>query len=791
MSQGIRLRRWTAASFALAIAGLFSIVATAGAAAGAPAGDEPLSPILARLAAPALAPKGVAAQANAVGLPPSGPVSLLRDGHRVVVTARFEHGAVTALPALRAAGGQIVGPVSQQTVTLAVAPENLDSVAAVTGVEAVWEQREPIAYGIGEGTCEGGAVVSEGLGQLRVGEAREAFELRGLGQTVGVLSDSYNRDSGATTTASQDVASGDLTGSANPCVGQQAAVNVLAEGPGNGADEGRAMLQIVHDLAPHAQLAFATAFQSEASFAQNIERLARPASEGGAGAGVIVDDVAWFEEPFFQDGPIATAVNKVTSEGVSYLSAAGNDNLFDSEGHEIASWEASEFRDAGECPSAVGPAETHCMDFNPEAGTDDSYGITVEPKAELIVDLQWAEPWFKVETDLDAFLVDGSGNVLAEATRNNVSGGRPVELISWENESSSEPEEVGLVINRCVATCNPGASLTSKPRLKFALLENGGGVESVEYPQSSGGDVVGPTIFGHAGAASAVSVAAIPYFENSEVEAYSSRGPVTHYFGPVQGSVPAPALGSPEQLAKPDLTATDCGATTFFAQFFRFFPSESKEWHFCGTSAAAPHAAAVAALVRQAEPPLSQEQVREALTETATAVGSSTAAEAGAGLIDAFAAVSSLSPPIEGGDGPGEEEAPWNSIREEGTEPLPIEVAPDAQTPNPYTPATGSEPQPPSHAAAAPRTRLLRHPRKVVRTHRRWTRVVFRFAADQAGVSFRCRVDRGRWHRCRPRLVVHLKPGRHVVKVKAVSSAGLADPTPAVFRFRVKRVRVR
>ena len=72
-------------------------------------------------------------------------------------------------------------------------------------------------------------------------------------------------------------------------------------------------------------------------------------------------------------------------------------------------------------------------------------------------------------------------------------------------------QEVQLVINRCSSTCNPEASATATPLLKFALLENGGGVSETEYPVSSGGDTVGPTIFGHTGAASAISVGAVPF----------------------------------------------------------------------------------------------------------------------------------------------------------------------------------------------------------------------------------------------------------------------------------------
>ena len=68
---------------------------------------------------------------------------------------------------------------------------------------------------------------------------------------------------------------------------------------------------------------------------------------------MIADDVVYFEEPFFQDGPVAVAVNEVAAAGVSYFSAAGNDNLIDKEGRDIASWEAPSFRDSGKCPPAL------------------------------------------------------------------------------------------------------------------------------------------------------------------------------------------------------------------------------------------------------------------------------------------------------------------------------------------------------------------------------------------------------------------------------------------------------
>ncbi|MGN6258652.1 MAG: S8 family serine peptidase [Solirubrobacterales bacterium] len=775
MLQGLRLNRLFGRALPFAAVLLLSLPAGAGAALPAGKADGALSPLLSELAEPAVANKGPAAQAEALGVTATGPASLVREGERVLVTARFDAGAVAALPDLRAAGARVVSASrDQQTVTLSVVPSALPGIAAVPGVRSVWQARQPVVYGVGEGSCEGGSVISEGLGQLNVDKARETFELRGKGITIGVLSDSYDMASKAAdgsgpvaTHAPEDVASNDLPGLASNCSEQQFPVDVLAEGNAKGADEGRAMLQILHDLAPHAKLAFATAFESEESFAQNIERLARPVSEGGAGADVIVDDVAWFEEPFFQDGPVAAAIDKVTSEGVTYLTAAGNDNLFDGSGHEIASWEAPAFRDSGACPEAIALKLVlngkHCMDFDPEAGTDNTFGITVKAGATLVVDLQWAEPWEGVSTDLDAFLLSG-GKVLAESAEDNVGltgTHRPVEIVAWRNEATTA-RTVQLAINRFSG---------GNPRLKFILMENGGGVSATEYPSSNGGDVVGPTIFGHAGAASAISVAAVPYYNSASPESYSSRGPVIHLFGPVAGTTPAASLGSPEVIAKPDVAATDCGATTFFA-----FLSAGK-WRFCGTSAAAPHAAAVAALLRQAKPSLPSQKFREALVETASPVGAFSANAVGGGLVNAFAALESLPGPLAGDDGPSTPTAP-----------LAPPPSGSATVPAPGSPSGAPAVTPAVTAPSSPETTILRHPRKLVRTRSNTARVVFGFGSDQAGATFLCRIDKRAFRSCGSRLAHRFGLGRHALEVKAVDSAGLADPTPAVFRFRLEHV---
>src|SRR5260221_131322 len=501
-------------------AGACSIAALAFACALAPASasaavsrpsDGNLSARLAELAKPSVRSAPPAAQARALSLATEGPGSLLREGNRVLVEVRFDHGAAAGVNDLRSAGAKIVNVSPRyQTVTVAAKPSELQRLSTVPGAAA----SEILAPITAASTCPSGVAVSEGDAQVRAAEARTAFGVDGAGVSVGVLSDSFNRDGFAETHEGEDVESGDLPGSGNTCPGQAMPVNTALDdyepGPEESApeDEGRAMAQIIHDLAPGAELSFATAFTGLPAFASNVEALA------AAGAKVIADDVSYFEEPFFQEGPVGVAVSKVTASGVNYFSSARNNNLI-------------------------------------------------------------------------------------------ASGGD-----------------------------------TGSPRLKFALLENGGGVTESEYPESIGEDTVGPTIFGHNGAQDAVSVGAVPVppFYEDEPESYSSRGPVTHYFGPVNGTTPAIPLVTPAVLSKPDIVATDGGANTFFGSCV------SHTWRVFGTSAAAPHAAAVAALERQAAARATVAEVRQAMLETAGPVGvfPRPGPAVGAGIVNAGAAIAKL-----------------------------------------------------------------------------------------------------------------------------------------------------
>ena len=166
-------------------------------------------------------------------------------------------------------------------------------------------------------TCD--TTLSEGDAILNADDLR-ATGVDGTGVKVGVLSDSYDKGSRPATTAAQDIASDNLPGAAQHVRPHQR-VHGRGQCRAAGTDEGRAMMQIVHDLAPGAALDFETAFISEPSFAANITKLA------DQGASVIVDDVTYFDEPMYQDGIVEQAVTGVRAQRRQLLLLLGQQPL--------------------------------------------------------------------------------------------------------------------------------------------------------------------------------------------------------------------------------------------------------------------------------------------------------------------------------------------------------------------------------------------------------------------------------------------------------------------------------
>ena len=195
------------------------------------------------------------------------------------------------------------------------------------------------------GTTFDQGVTQHGIDQInKFYNPAATLDLEGQGMQIGAISNSYN--SATSNPASTDVANGDLPGTGNP-VGNTTPVFVLQDDTATaGDDEGRGMLQIVHKMAPKATIAFATADSGEVGFANNIRGLAGinsstypNASTQGFAADTICDDVGYYDEPFFQDGIIASGITDAAAAGVSYFSSAANDigtNGYDSDTRWVA-----------------------------------------------------------------------------------------------------------------------------------------------------------------------------------------------------------------------------------------------------------------------------------------------------------------------------------------------------------------------------------------------------------------------------------------------------------------------
>jgi len=432
----------------------------------------------------------------------------------------------------------------------------------------------------------------------------------GKGVRVGVLSDSYNALNGA----AADIASGDLPNN----------VQVIQDLAGQ-SDEGRAMIQLIHDVAPDAGLAFATAFISEGGFANNIRALADPAQ---GNCKIIVDDIFYFAEPFFQDGVIAQAVEEVTAkQGVAYYSSAGN------QANSSVEYISPVF-----LPTTKGAAD---LNFAPEGSpTDTRQRFRIPRNGRFTLSLQWDDPFYTtngVKTDLDLYLLRANGDTVVRRTTNNLLNQSPVEVLGFNNTLANDTTTYyDLVVRRRPGTPDP-------KRVKYILFS---GNPALEYFLGAG------TIVGHAAAANAQAVAAVPAYNRLVMESFSSFGSPTILFAPDGTRLPSPA-----PRPKPDITAPDGVSTTFFGGNFA---DPQDGYLFFGTSAAAPNAAAAAALLLQSNPNLTQNLLKQRLQSTARdLLTPGFDNRSGAGLINVYDAIFGQAKPVAGpiietfDDGPG------------------------------------------------------------------------------------------------------------------------------------------
>ncbi|MBC7910219.1 MAG: S8 family serine peptidase [Pyrinomonadaceae bacterium] len=443
-----------------------------------------------------------------------------------------------------------------------------------------------------EMTPDTGSVTSQGDVTHRAAAARTTFAATGAGVKIGVLSDSDDFRE-----ASQ--ASGDLPPVVTVLPGQNGR-------PGIG--EGTAMMEIVHDLAPGAQIFFATGFGGPASFSQNILDLR------AAGCDIIVDDVFNFAAPTFQDGVIAQAVNTVTAQGALFFSSAGNaGNLNDG---QSGVWEG-DFADGGPF-TFNGQTLGNIHLFN---GFNNN--LVINGGGFKRVDLFWSDAFGASANDYDVFVFNNAGNAILRSATNPQTGTEdPYESIGTLN-----------VGERIVIVKFSGAARfihvnTGRGRLNFGTAGQTRG-QSAAVNAFSVASVDVATSFPNAYVGGA----------QNPVETASSDGPRRIFYN-ANGTAITPGNfsstgGTVRQ--KPDIAAADGNVTTL--------PPGSGLNPFFGTSAAAPHAAAIAGLIKSYRPSLTPAQIRATLLNTALDIEApGVDRDSGAGIVMAFQALQSLGP---------------------------------------------------------------------------------------------------------------------------------------------------
>ena len=509
---------------------------------------------------------------------------------------------------------------------------------------------------------EYGAVVHTGSVDGRASEAmmadiaRLATSLDGAGQTVGILSDSFARSSSvrdsSTTPASGQA--GTLRNSRPQQSGDLPPAVILRHDGVFGSDEGAAMGELVHDVAPGAAIAFHTAFTGQGGFADGITDLCTT-----AGATVVVDDVIYFAEPMYQDGIIAQAAAACVAAGVPYFSSAGNGA---NRGFRQLFADIAAADDGATTPSS--------NDLHDWGNGDGFLDVTLPPGASIRAVLQWNQPFASVspgqgaEIDLDLYItptpnVAGLANPLRSSRDVQGTTGSPrgdaLEIVFYRNVTS-QPETVYLAIEHFDG--NQGmipqdATTPLEFRIVFFESNSGTRIQGITDGSSAFG---GPTLYGHAAAPGVVSVGAVPWFDTpvfnpgleatgvTDPESFSSRG------GHISILFDANGAFAPRTSFEPDMAAVDGNNTTFFGRNLSLggvFGEPDAFPNFFGTSAAAPNAAAVAALMRQLNGLLTPAEITAAFVNTAIDITGFRAGPGrddvtGAGLIDANAAIGSV-----------------------------------------------------------------------------------------------------------------------------------------------------
>jgi len=464
-----------------------------------------------------------------------------------------------------------------------------------------------------------GAFTTEGDAILKADQVRDDLDVDGSGVRVAVISDGIKGVfAGSCTTcgganggpiASGDLpdssgtrtAAGVLTSSSGGITGRSFQADSDLEGlpsgqcafDGAGA-EGTALLEIVHDLAPGAQLSFANA-DTDVAFNQAVNAMA-------AANDVVVDDLGFFGMPSDGTSTIssntAAALNKDSNPIRAYVTSNGNS----ADEHYYGT-----YSDSGVDGTAVSGVTTpgHLHRFQKSGDTTDVLGLGAQPynlvalptNGEIVIFLTWDDPTGGSRNNYDLYLVqESTGKVVARSVDTQSGSQDPMEALDYVNTGARDKFHIVVQNVQDQAQARHLNLFSFQPECASdgPLLLAAGHHDRHNYntatrSMAAQGDAGGsPVSVISVGAICSASSAAQGVFngspapdesckdtKHSTIEFFSSMGPTL------------------DGRTKPDVSGIDgvsvSGAGSFPKLFF-------------GTSAAAPHLAATAALVLESAP---------------------------------------------------------------------------------------------------------------------------------------------------------------------------------------------
>lgn len=393
-------------------------------------------------------------------------------------------------------------------------------------------------------TTSSGLIQTPGDSIQRTKDVREVYGEYGAGIKIGIISDGVD----SRLTAQQ---SGDL-----PDDGF--GLTVLRNS--RGGEEGVAMMEIIYDMVPEAELFFHDCGSNVLDFNDAIDELVK------AGCRIICDDIIWTRQPFFEDGEIAQHIDSVLKENdIIYISSAGNNGKKHYQGMYRKKSTGNEHN------------------FDGGSGLEDLY-VKINARGAIVVVLQWDDKFGISENDYNLFFYNSQGKTLVASSINVQDGDDdPLEYFTF---IAPETGDYTLTVEK--------VNGEDRELEIFLYTFNSSVYEINVNPEDA--------VFGHAAHHDVIAVGAINAADDecNDIEPFSSQGPSTIVY--------------PEKIkrAKPDICGIDGVAVTGAGGF----PST-----FFGTSAAVPHIAAIMAQLWAQSPTSSRDQIKDWILNSAVDLG--------------------------------------------------------------------------------------------------------------------------------------------------------------------------